>query len=90
MPNIIDELERRQPGSAARTSWRDYGEIVLVSCREEMARLSDLYAPEHLEVHCKDLDWWVGNLHNYGSLFLGEETCVSYGDKVSGPNHVLP
>merc|ERR1712039_543769 len=53
---------------------------------------SDLYAPEHLEVLCKEetLDWWKENLSNYGSLFLGEGTCVTYGDKASGPNHTLP
>jgi len=45
---------------------------------------------EHLEVHAADLDWWLGNLTTYGSLFLGEETTVAYGDKASGPNHVLP
>jgi len=53
-------------------------------------RQSDLYASEHLEVHCQDLNWWKENLQNYGSLFVGEETCVTYGDKCSGPNHVLP
>ena len=55
-----------------------------------MARLSDDYAPEHLEVHCRDLDWWLANLTTYGSLFLGEETTVAYGDKTAGPNHILP
>ncbi len=52
--------------------------------------ISDDYAPEHLEVHAADLDWWLGRLTNYGSLFLGEETTVAYGDKTSGPNHILP
>merc|ERR1712032_1205610 len=42
------------------------------------------------EVHCEDPEWWKANLQNYGSLFVGEETCVTYGDKCSGPNHVLP
>jgi sulfopropanediol 3-dehydrogenase len=55
-----------------------------------MARVSDQYASEHLEVHAKNLEWWLENLTNYGSLFLGEETTVAYGDKTSGPNHVLP
>lgn len=53
-------------------------------------RVSDDYAPEHLEVHCADLDWWLDHLKNYGSLFLGEETTVAFGDKTSGPNHILP
>jgi sulfopropanediol 3-dehydrogenase len=55
-----------------------------------MAQVSDQYASEHLEVHAKNLEWWLENLTNYGSLFLGEETTVAYGDKTSGPNHVLP
>ncbi|MGB5935425.1 MAG: histidinol dehydrogenase, partial [Ornithinimicrobium sp.] len=58
--------------------------------REEVAALADEYANEHVEVHANDLDWWLDNLHNYGSLFLGEETTVTYGDKTSGPNHILP
>ncbi len=52
--------------------------------------VSDTYACEHLEVHCADLAWWHANLTNYGSLFLGEETNVAFGDKASGPNHILP
>jgi len=58
--------------------------------RAEVAEVSDKYAAEHLEVHAADLDWWLENLTCYGSLFLGEETTVAYGDKCSGPNHVLP
>jgi len=84
------KLLRDHPGSAAVQSWKDYGEIVVVDSREEAVKVSDLYAAEHLEVHCTDLRWWLDNLKNYGSLFLGEETCVTYGDKTSGPNHVLP
>jgi len=76
--------------SAAESAWRDYGEVVLVDGREEAVRVSDGYAPEHLEVQAEDLDWWLANLRNYGSLFLGEETTVAYGDKASGPNHILP
>jgi sulfopropanediol 3-dehydrogenase len=76
--------------SAAETAWRDYGEVVLASTREEAAQVSDDYAPEHLEVQAQDLDWWLARLRNYGSLFLGEETTVAFGDKTSGPNHILP
>merc|ERR1712137_364487 len=76
--------------AAADAAWRDYGEIYLASSREDAVRQSDLYASEHLEVHCQDSNWWKDNLQNYGSLFVGEETCVTYGDKCSGPNHVLP
>ncbi|WP_326541183.1 histidinol dehydrogenase [Pseudorhodoferax sp.] len=75
---------------AAGAAWRDYGEVILCDTREEVATLSDAYASEHLEVHAADLDWWLGRLTCYGSLFLGEETTVAYGDKASGPNHVLP
>jgi sulfopropanediol 3-dehydrogenase len=75
---------------AAGAAWRDYGEVVVCDTREEAARASDAYAPEHLEVHCADLDWWLATLTAYGSLFLGEETTVAFGDKVSGPNHILP
>jgi sulfopropanediol 3-dehydrogenase len=90
---LIPQLIARLPptaGDAASAAWRDYGEIVLCDTREEIAATSDAYACEHLEVHCTDLDWWHARLTNYGSLFLGEETNVAFGDKVSGPNHILP
>jgi sulfopropanediol 3-dehydrogenase len=90
---LIPELIGRLPATArdaAGAAWRDYGEIVLCDTSEEIAEVSDLYACEHLEVHCADLDWWHARLTNYGSLFLGEETNVAFGDKVSGPNHILP
>jgi len=75
---------------AAGAAWRDYGEVIVCDSREEVVEISDRYASEHLEVHAQDLDWWLQNLTCYGSLFLGEETTVAYGDKCSGPNHVLP
>jgi sulfopropanediol 3-dehydrogenase len=75
---------------AAGAAWRDYGEVIVCDTRDEVAAVSDRYASEHLEVHARDLDWWLANLSCYGSLFLGEETTVAYGDKASGPNHVLP
>jgi sulfopropanediol 3-dehydrogenase len=89
MPSVIAALPdlARQAATAA---WRDYGEVVLVGSREEMLEISDKYAPEHLQVLAKDLDWWLARLTNYGSLFLGEETTVAYGDKCAGPNHILP
>lgn len=74
----------------AFAAWRDFGEIILCDSREEAVSVSDDIAPEHLQVQAADLDWWLDTLTNYGSLFLGEETTVAYGDKVSGPNHVLP
>lgn len=88
---LVPELIKKLPkDNAANISWPDYGEIVHVETKELMAELSDQYAAEHTEVQCEDLDWWLQNLTNYGSLFLGEETCVTYGDKCSGPNHALP
>jgi sulfopropanediol 3-dehydrogenase len=89
IPGVIDALPdlARQAATAA---WRDYGEIVLCDTREELVQVSDKYASEHLQVMTEDLDWWLQNLSNYGSLFLGEETTVAYGDKSSGPNHILP
>jgi sulfopropanediol 3-dehydrogenase len=75
---------------AAGAAWRDYGEVILCDSRETVAATSDRYASEHLEVHARDLDWWLARLTCYGSLFLGEETTVAFGDKASGPNHILP
>ena len=89
VPALIAELPG-QNGENAAAAWRDFGEIIVCSNREEMAQVSDDYAPEHLTVQANDLSWWLGRLTNYGSLFLGEETTVTYGDKASGPNHVLP
>lgn len=89
MPELIAALPPTAR-DAAGAAWRDYGEIALCDTREEMVEVSDRYASEHLEVHCADLDWWHARLTNYGSLFLGEETNVAFGDKVSGPNHILP
>jgi sulfopropanediol 3-dehydrogenase len=82
----LPENARETAGAA----WRDYGEAALCQTREEAAQLSDRYAAEHLEVHARDLDWWLARLSCYGSLFLGEETTVAFGDKASGPNHILP
>jgi sulfopropanediol 3-dehydrogenase len=89
VPQLIERLPPTARDAAA-AAWRDYGEIVLCDTREEIAATSDAYSCEHLEVHARDLDWWLARLTNYGSLFLGEETNVAFGDKVSGPNHILP
>ncbi len=89
VPALIDALPPTAR-DAAGAAWRDYGEVMLCSTREEVVEISDRYASEHLEVHTTELDWWLERLTCYGSLFLGEETTVPYGDKASGPNHVLP
>jgi sulfopropanediol 3-dehydrogenase len=88
-PALIDALPQLNADSA-RAAWADYAEVILCRDRVEMAEVSDRIAPEHLHVQCADLDWWLGRLTTYGSLFLGEETTVAFGDKASGPNHVLP
>jgi sulfopropanediol 3-dehydrogenase len=89
VPGLVEALPATAR-DAAGSAWRDYGEVVLCDTREEVAQVSDRHAPEHLEVHARDLDWWLGRLTCYGSLFLGEETTVAFGDKTSGPNHILP
>ncbi|WP_066705695.1 histidinol dehydrogenase [Curvibacter delicatus] len=89
VPVFIDKLPPTARDAAA-SAWRDYGEVIVCDTREEVVEVSDRYASEHLEVHTRDLDWWLANLTSYGSLFLGEETTVAFGDKASGPNHVLP
>jgi len=89
MPALIEKLPPTAR-DAAGSAWRDYGEVILCDSREEVVEVSDRYASEHLEVHTSELDWWLARLTCYGSLFLGEETTVAYGDKASGPNHVLP
>ncbi len=87
VPKVIADLPAPEVATA---SWRDYAEVVLCEDREEMVRVSDQYAAEHVQVMARDLDWWLENLSNYGSLFLGEECTVAYGDKTSGTNHILP
>ncbi|UWR11569.1 histidinol dehydrogenase [Sulfitobacter mediterraneus] len=89
VPGMIDDLPPVNRDSAL-AAWRDYAEVVLCADREEMAVVSDIYAPEHLTVQAEDLPWWLDRLTSYGSLFLGEETTVAFGDKASGTNHVLP
>ena len=76
--------------NAATIAWRDYGEVILCDTHEEAVQVSDEYAAEHLEVHTDRDEWYTDNLQNYGSLFIGEETTVTYGDKCSGTNHILP
>ena len=89
VPELIAELPETSRNNAD-AAWRDYGEVVLCDTNEELCQVSDEYAPEHLEVQAENLDWWLDKLKNYGSLFLGEETTVAYGDKCSGTNHILP
>lgn len=89
VPELIEALPAPNRDSA-RAAWTDFAEVILCEDAEEMAAVADDYAPEHLHVQASDLDWWLLRLRAYGSLFLGEETTVAFGDKTSGPNHVLP
>lgn len=89
VPELIEGLPAPNRDSA-RAAWADFAEVILCDDAEEMAAVADDYAPEHLHVQASDLDWWLQRLRAYGSLFLGEETTVAFGDKTSGPNHVLP
>jgi sulfopropanediol 3-dehydrogenase len=83
----LQTLPTREIASAA---WRNNGEVVVARNREEAAELSDQYAPEHLELLTGEDDWYFERLRNYGSLFIGEESTVAYGDKGVGTNHTLP
>jgi sulfopropanediol 3-dehydrogenase len=87
MPKVIADLPNPE---VAASSWNDYGEVVLCQDREELAAMNDDYAAEHVQVISADLDWYLEHLKNYGSLFLGECCTVTYGDKTSGTNHILP
>ena len=89
VPELIADLPEL-PRTSAEAAWRDYGEVILCDTDEEMVKISDQYAPEHLEVQTQNLEWFHKHLTNYGSLFVGEETTVAYGDKCSGTNHILP
>ncbi|SDW22521.1 sulfopropanediol 3-dehydrogenase [Ruegeria halocynthiae] len=89
VPLLIDDLPEVNRDNAS-AAWRDYAEVILCADRDDMAACSDDYAPEHLTVQADDLEWWLDRLSCYGSLFLGEETTVAFGDKASGTNHVLP
>jgi len=85
-------LESWPTARVAGEAWRAHGEIVLADDRDEAIELANRYAYEHVEVHARDeeLDAYLDGLRNYGSLFLGEQATVAYGDKAVGTNHVLP
>jgi len=90
----LKEVERQlatlPTRDVAALSWCDNGIIYVAESSAEAVKLSDEYAPEHLELHVKDETYFLENLKNYGSLFIGEETTVAYGDKSIGTNHILP
>ncbi|NNG00864.1 MAG: histidinol dehydrogenase [Desulfobacteraceae bacterium] len=87
IPGLISDLPEPE---VAASSWEMYGEIMLCRDREEMCAVNDDYAAEHVQVMAAGINWWAEHLKCYGSLFLGEGSCVSHGDKCSGTNHILP
>jgi sulfopropanediol 3-dehydrogenase len=84
------QLQTLPTAAIASLAWKDHGEVVVVDTDAEAVKLSDEYAPEHLEVMTRRNDYYLDNLKNYGSLFVGEETTVAFGDKGVGTNHTLP
>jgi len=90
----VEELEKQlrvlPTREIAALSWRDNGIVYVAESHDEAIRLSDDYAPEHLELHAANAGYYAERLTNYGSLFIGEETTVAYGDKSIGTNHILP
>jgi sulfopropanediol 3-dehydrogenase len=91
---VLGEVERQlailPTRDLAEKAWRDHGEIVVAGSREEAVTIVDAYAPEHLEIQTADDDWYLAQLRNFGSAFVGEEATVAYGDKGVGTNHTLP
>lgn len=92
---VLTEVDRQLAGLAtgdiAGPAWRDFGSIYVAENRQTAVQIMDILAPEHLEILAEDPDWYLANLHNYGSLFLGDWSTVAYADKgMSGTNHVLP
>jgi sulfopropanediol 3-dehydrogenase len=92
--DTMREVERQltvlSTGEIAGKAWRDYGQVIVCDTYEEMVQKADEIASEHVQVMTRDPDYFLNNMRNYGALFLGPETNVSYGDKVIGTNHTLP
>jgi sulfopropanediol 3-dehydrogenase len=90
LDQIEDHLRAVATEEVARQAWEAGGEVIVVSDLDELVAASDRYALEHIELHVAEPHKLRDRLGEYGSLFLGEESTVAYGDKVSGPNHILP
>lgn len=88
--NHLLEKSNLSTAELAKTSWNAFGEVVVVDSLDEAWKLADEYASEHVQILTKEPREALSKMKNYGALFLGERTCVSYGDKVIGTNHVLP
>lgn len=87
---INKQLKTLETAEVAGQAWRDYGQIILVDTDEELVSEADRIASEHVEILTRNPDYFLEHMTNYGSLFLGKETNVAYGDKAIGTNHILP
>ena len=90
MEAVERQLSWLPTADVAGEAWREYGQVIVCDSYEEMVAVADDIASEHVQVMTKDPDYFLDNMTNYGALFLGQETNVSYGDKVIGTNHTLP
>ena len=90
MQEVERQLKVLPTADAAGPAWNDYGQVILADDQDEMVRVADELAFEHVQVMTRDPDYFREHMHNYGALFLGPETNVAYGDKVIGTNHTLP
>lgn len=90
MEAVERQLEWLPTADVAGEAWREYGQVIVCDSYEEMVEVADEIASEHVQVMTEDPDYFLDNMTNYGALFLGQETNVSYGDKVIGTNHTLP
>jgi sulfopropanediol 3-dehydrogenase len=91
---VLEEIDRWLGGwptaEVAGQAWADCGAVVVCADDDEMLRVAEDFAAEHVEVHTREPDWYLEHLKNFGSLFLTPHTTVAYGDKAIGTNHVLP
>ena len=90
MAEVEKQLKTLPTAAIAGQAWKDYGQVIVCDTYQEMVQVADAIASEHVQVMTKDPDYFLNNMTNYGALFLGPETNVSYGDKVIGTNHTLP
>jgi sulfopropanediol 3-dehydrogenase len=90
MREVERQLALLETGETAGQAWRDHGQVIVADDVEEMVRIADAIGSEHVQVMTRDPQYFLDHMTNYGALFLGPETNVSYGDKVIGTNHTLP
>lgn len=90
MAEVKRQLETLPTAEIAGQAWRDYGQVIVCDSESEMLQIANELASEHVQVMTREPDYFLENMTNYGSLFLGPRTNVAYGDKVIGTNHTLP